>query len=82
VKRLLHFLICIDQLCYSLITLGYASPIETMSAAAYRLEQEGRIAGKIFRPLIDALFWFDPLHCYVSYDNLKHLTYLPESYQR
>lgn len=53
-----------------------------MSAAAYRLEQEGRIAGKIFRPLIDALFWFDPLHCYVSYDNLKHLTYLPESYQR
>jgi hypothetical protein len=75
-------MIAVDQLLYSIITLGYASPIETMSAAAYRLEQEGRLVGKIFRPLIDCLFWFDPLHCHVSYMNLKQLTYLPDDYQR
>jgi hypothetical protein len=75
-------MIAVDQLLYSIITLGYASPIETMSAAAYRLEQEGKLAGKVFRPLIDLVFWFDPLHCHVSWLNLKQLTYLPEGYQR
>jgi hypothetical protein len=75
-------MIAVDQLLYSIITLGYASPIETMSAAAYRLEQEGKLTGKVFRPVIDTIFWFDPLHCFVSFDNLKNLAYLPENYKR
>jgi hypothetical protein len=40
-----------------------------MSSAAWRLEQKGKIQGKIFRPLIDWLFWFDPDHCKTSYES-------------
>ena len=63
-QRILNILIAIDQLVYVLITLGEGMPDETMSAAAYRLEREGRLAGKIFRPMIDGLFFWDKNHCY------------------
>ncbi len=66
-QRILNLLIAIDQLIYVIITLGKGCPDETMSAAAWRLEQAGKIQGKIFRPLIDWLFWFDKDHCYNSY---------------
>lgn len=62
-RRVLNVLIALDQLLYVLITLGNGHPDETMSAAAWRLEQKGHWAGKAFRPLIDWLFWFDPEHC-------------------
>jgi hypothetical protein len=61
-------LIALDQFVYVLITLGKGDPDETMSAAAYRLEQRGRLAGRIFRPVLDTLFWFDPQHCKRSYE--------------
>jgi len=67
-RRILNVLISIDQLFYVLITLGNGNPDETMSAAAYRLEQEGKLGGKIFRPILDAIFWFDPEHCRLSYE--------------
>jgi hypothetical protein len=68
-RRILNVLISIDQLCYVLITLGNGNPDETMSAAAYRLEQEGKWGGKIFRPVIDALFYFiEREHCRQSYE--------------
>lgn len=67
-RRILNVLISIDQLCYVLITLGNGDPDETMSAAAYRLEQKGKLGGKIFRPVLDALFWFDPDHCRISHE--------------
>lgn len=39
-----------------------------MSAAAWRLEQEGKLAGRIFRPLIDLLFFWQGLgHCKNAY---------------
>jgi hypothetical protein len=66
-QRILNVLIAIDQLIYVIITLGRGNPDETMSAAAWRLEQKGHPAGKVFRPLIDALFWFDGDHCRKSY---------------
>jgi hypothetical protein len=66
-KRLLNILIAVDQLIYVLITLGNGNPDETLSAAAWRLEKQGKIQGKILRPLIDWIFWFDPLHCLNSY---------------
>lgn len=53
--RLLNLLIAIDQLAYVLLTLGYGNPDETMSSAAWRMEQKGRFFG-FFRPVIDALF--------------------------
>jgi len=68
-QRILNLLIAIDQLVYVIITLGGGCPDETMSSAAWRLEQKGKIQGKIFRPLIDWLFWFDPDHCKTSYES-------------
>ena len=68
-QRALNLLIAIDQLIYVVITLGWGHPDETMSAAAWRLEQKGRWQGKLFRPLIDKLFWFDPDHCRTSYES-------------
>jgi hypothetical protein len=67
-KRLLHIFIALDQLIYVLITLGKGSPYETLSAAAWRLEKENHRSGKIFRPIVDLLFWFDPEHCKTSYE--------------
>lgn len=69
IQRLINFLICVDQLVFSVITLGSSAPDETISSAAYRLEQQGRLPGKIFRPLIDAIMFFDPLHCRISYES-------------
>lgn len=66
-RRLLNILIALDQLIYVLITLGRGYPDETMSAAAWRLERKGHWAGRIFRPLIDRLFWFDPEHCRMAH---------------
>lgn len=68
-QRILNILIALDQLVFALITLGSSAPDETMSAAAYRLEQQGRWHGRVFRPLIDALFFFDPLHCRKAYES-------------
>lgn len=62
-RRILNLLISLDQFLFSLITLGGSNPDETMSAAAWRLEQAGRWQGKLFRPLIDTLFFFDEHHC-------------------
>jgi hypothetical protein len=67
-QRILNLLIAIDQLVYVVITLGSGNPDETMSSAAWRLEQKGHRSGKIFRPLIDWLFWFDKAHCQTSYE--------------
>lgn len=76
-RRLLHLLIALDQLVFVVITLGRARPDETMSAAAWRLDQRGRLAGRIFRPLIDHIFWFDPDHCRNSYMNEVNGSHLP-----
>ena len=63
-RRLLNVAIALDQLCYVLLTLGNGDPDETMSAAAYRLEMQGKLGGIVFRPLIDALFFvFEKEHC-------------------
>lgn len=67
-NRVINVLICADQLAFSIITLGSAAPDETMSAGAYRLELRGSLPGRIFRPLIDTLFFFDPLHCRKAYE--------------
>lgn len=62
-RRLLNILIALDQLLFCLLTLGGSNPDETMSAAAWRLEKAGRWQGKLFRPLIDILFFFQKDHC-------------------
>jgi hypothetical protein len=81
-QRLLNILIAIDQLIWVLSTLGKGQPDETISAAAWRMEQQGKIAGRILRPLIDALF--RPLeldHCRLSYESELRGVQLPDSYR-
>ncbi|TCS94134.1 hypothetical protein EDC36_12056 [Tepidimonas ignava] len=81
-QRILHILIALDQLAWVLLTLGRGHPDETISAAAWRMEQQGKLAGRILRPLIDALFW--PLerdHCRLSFESEVRGAQLPDAYR-
>lgn len=81
-QRLLHIGIAVDQLLYVLLTLGAGSPDETLSAAAYRTEQAGKWLGRVFRPLIDLLFWpFERDHCETAYLSELRGLHLPPEYQ-
>lgn len=82
-KRLLNLAICLDQLGFNIITLGSSDPDETMSAAAWRLEQRNKRAGKLFRPFIDTLFlvlFNDKDHCANAYLSEKNNKHLPADY--
>jgi hypothetical protein len=61
---ILRVLVALDRLV--MVIVG-GKLEETLSAAAYVGEQRGLIFGRIFRPVIDALFFFDPSHCYNQY---------------
>ena len=66
-RYVLNILIAIDQLVNTLIG-GY--PDETLSASAYLGEREGKFFGRIFRPVIDFIFW--PLqrnHCRRAFES-------------
>lgn len=82
-NRLLNILIALDQMLYVLISFGHGSPDETMSSAAWRMERDGKIAGRLFRPLIDRLFL--PLtgrhHCFSSYMSEAYRTQLPREFR-
>jgi len=81
-QRLLNILIAIDQLIWVMLTLGKGMPDETISAAAWRMEQQGKLAGRVLRPLIDAIFY--PLerdHCRMSFESEIQRQQLPEVYQ-
>ena len=81
-QRLLNTAIAIDQLMYVLLTLGAGSPDETLSAAAWRTEQAGKLGGRIFRPLIDLIFApFESDHCRKAYDAEKSSAQLPQVYR-
>lgn len=73
-----QFLIAFDQLLNTVLG-GYAD--ETLSARAWRVEQNGKFFGKIFRPLIDTLLFFDPQHCYNSYLSEKERKQFPNHYR-
>lgn len=61
---ILQILIAIDQLANAIL-FGFAD--ETLSSRAYRADKKGLIFGKIFRPCIDFLFFFQKEHCYQAY---------------
>ena len=82
-QRILNWLIALDQLAYVLLTLGGGSPDETLSAAAYRLECNGRRAGRVFRPLIDGLFRpFERDHCRKAFNAEFMKLQLPQEYRK
>jgi hypothetical protein len=66
--RLLRILIALDILLFALLTLGSARRNETISAAAWSLEQDGKWQGRLCRPVIDWLLsWLEQDHCAVSW---------------
>lgn len=63
----LNLLIAIDQLLNVLVCNG--EPDETMSSAAWRMEQQGRFWG-FMRPVIDFLFsGLEKNHCQGAYES-------------
>lgn len=80
-RRVLNLLIALDQLAWVVLTLGNGSPDETISAAAWRMEGQGKPMGFVLRPLIDALFWFDKDHCRKAYNAEFQKIQLPGSYR-
>lgn len=72
-----NVLIGIDQLVNTLLG-GY--PDETMSARAYRLEYNGKLIGKILRPIIDCIMFWDDNHCKESYESEVLKKQLPKDY--
>ncbi len=82
-KRIFNLAVAIDQLAYVLLTLGAGHPDETLSAAAWRTEQSGKLGGRIFRPVIDLLFLpLEREHCYRAYLAERLGRQLPPEYRR
>lgn len=80
-SRMLNWLISLDQFLFNTVTLGHSSPDETLSAAAWRWERSGKRVGRILRPMIDTLFWFDPAHCERSFEAERKGYQLPRQYR-
>lgn len=82
-RRILNLLIAIDQLAWVIVTLGNGYPDETISAALWRMEQQGKIAGRVFRPLVDLLFRpIEKDHCRLSFESEVRGAHLPGYYRR
>ena len=80
-QRFLNWLISLDQFLFNTVTLGHSSPDETLSAAAWRWEQAGKLRGHVLRPLVDTLFWFDSEHCRTAFESEVQRKHLPVEYQ-
>lgn len=74
---LLGIVIAIDQL---LTALAGGFPDETLSSYAWRLERQGRPFG-FMRPVIDALFFLSPNHCYRAYQAERRRDQLPPEFR-
>ena len=65
---ILRLLLWLDIKVFVLVTLGNCRPGETISAAAWSLEIDGKWQGRVFRPLIDWIFTrLERDHCYQSW---------------
>ena len=81
-KRIFNLAVAIDQLVYVLMTMGAGHPDETLSAAAWRTEQTGKLGGRIFRPVIDLIFLpLEREHCRKAYEAERLGQQLPPEYR-
>lgn len=81
-QRILNLLIALDQFLFCLATLGHSGPDETLSAAAWRWEQAGKLHGRVLCPLIDALFLpFERDHCRTAFESERDGRHLPPEYR-
>lgn len=62
-RRIRNILVAFDQFAFSVLTLGWSYPDETLSSAAWRWEQQDKRIGYILRPIIDRIFFFEQDHC-------------------
>lgn len=63
-QRLFTILIALDVFVFALITFGSTKRDETISAACWSLECDGKWQGKLLRPIIDFLLRpLGPNHC-------------------
>ena len=77
---LYHVLVALDQLINALLA-GHAD--ETLSSRAWRAYVKGKIFGKIFKPLIDGLFFlFEKDHCYNAYMSELSRKQFPSEFQK
>jgi len=66
--RAVRLLVAFDVFLFALLTLGDARRNETISAAAWSLETDGKFLGKVLRPLIDFLARpFERNHCQTTW---------------
>lgn len=83
-QRILHLLIAIDQLAWVVLTLGKGHPDETISAALWRMEQQRKLAGILFRPFVDFVFQLtlrDHDHCRKSFESERDAKHLHPAYR-
>ena len=79
---LYQLFIAVDQLANVLITPLQAGAYadETMSARAYRMDRDGKPWGRVLRPLIDILFFWQAVpggHCWGAYVKERKRLHLP-----
>jgi hypothetical protein len=62
--NLVQLFIAVDQVANVLVTLftSKAWADETLSSRAYRAHRDGKIMGRIWLPIIDALFFWQTIH--------------------
>ena len=80
-ERAINLLFTLDCFAFSVWTLGKSWPGESFSSAAYRAEMKGLWYGKA-RAVIDALFFFQPRHCYLAWLSARQQLNLPEDMRK
>lgn len=73
-KRLMILLYLLDSLALGVITLGNCRIGETISSVAFITEQDGKLVGRVMRPFIDWLLWFDKDHCHQAWLTFTRIT--------
>lgn len=76
-RYLTFILLAFDCLCTAIVG-GYYG--ETLSSYAWRLERQGKLGGRIFRPAIDWLFAWQRKptgHCHYAWLDLKARNNMP-----
>ena len=70
-------LIALDVFLFAVVCLGNVKRGECASSAAWDCYEQDKWQGRFFVPLIDALFFFDPGHCRLSWLGQQQLYQRP-----
>lgn len=72
-----NIFIAVDQLVNAIL---FGSPDETLGARFYRLEQTNHLIGKLVRPILDFIFFWDKNHCKILFEKEVLNEQLPKDY--